>query len=604
MIDKFYIWDVDDIPKSNKKYNTIFWNHFPKRKNGISIPDLVELQDDILKKEYLEVIYNMGNKFCGKKTIIEELQIRKNFSFWWMTLLTEKSNWAKTPQINNIIKVLALQKWLNKNNCKKLLIKSNNPKLIKTIELVCKTKKIKFIELKVDKKKKFIKYNYPFWLKAITWLIREYIYLIPYLFIKKYSFKKFDSSPIIISYFPLEEKELLDEKKINSSFWGPLPEFMNEKISPNWIYLPTRKFNFFKIKTFLKKANNQIHSKSSHIHIASFLTWKASLNTLIDSIKVYKKSYLIKKNSNLTEGILWPLIEDDFNKSLCGSDMVSSIFYFNIFEEAKNLSPKISKVIFLSENQPWEKALIHSFKSKTCKLIGFAHSTIRYWDLRYFNHPKNFKNEFIYKLPIPDQLAVHGKLDKKILSDSGYPPEAIIEVESLRYFYLKKFLHNMNKVTKGKKKLLVLGDYLTEDTKQILSILNDSKSDDVFKKIKIIIKSHPACPIKKADIKGLNAIISESNLGKLISESDVIFTGNISSASLEAYCMRKKIISLKNIKGLNFSPLRGYEGVNFIDNDHTFVKTLKRLLFSSETLESKNYFNLDSDLIRWKEILL
>ena len=47
--------------------------------------------------------------------------------------------------------------------------------------------------------------------------------------------------------------------------------------------------------------------------------------------------------------------------------------------------PKQKVGIYLLENQAWEKSLISSWnKFNHGGLIGVAHSTIRFWDLRYF----------------------------------------------------------------------------------------------------------------------------------------------------------------------------------------------------------------------------
>ena len=58
---------------------------------GISIPSLIVRWRKDFIKEYLGMIYSIG---FNKNSLInthEDLLIRKNFSFWWMTLLAEKS---------------------------------------------------------------------------------------------------------------------------------------------------------------------------------------------------------------------------------------------------------------------------------------------------------------------------------------------------------------------------------------------------------------------------------------------------------------------------------------------------------------------------------
>ena len=63
--------------------------------------------------------------------MIDLLALKPNFSFWWMTLIAQKNNWAKSPQINHMLKD-GLEDWINKNDCKELFI---NTKLLNYSDL-------------------------------------------------------------------------------------------------------------------------------------------------------------------------------------------------------------------------------------------------------------------------------------------------------------------------------------------------------------------------------------------------------------------------------------------------------------------------------------
>ena len=131
--------------------------------------------------------------------------------------------------------------------------------------------------------------------------------------------------------------------------------------------------------------------------------------------------------------------------------MVSSLFYLSLFESIKNDCNPECKIVYLYENQPWESGLISSLKSKKRKLIGFAHSTIRYWDLRYFNDKKCYEGDGIYSKPSPDHYAVNGINDKSMMIKFGYLSEGIYEVESLRYLYLNDVISKFQKIKNQRK---------------------------------------------------------------------------------------------------------------------------------------------------------
>ena len=73
-----------------------------------------------LRTKYLSLIYEFGEAKVNGKRIIDHLIIRQNFSYWWMTPVAEKCNFAKSPQIDNIIKLMALEQWLQDNKYKKI----------------------------------------------------------------------------------------------------------------------------------------------------------------------------------------------------------------------------------------------------------------------------------------------------------------------------------------------------------------------------------------------------------------------------------------------------------------------------------------------------
>ena len=101
---------------------------------------------------------------------------------------------------------------------------------------------------------------------------------------------------------------------------------------------------------------------------------------------------------------------------------------------------------------------LYFFGKKVKKIYGFAHSTIRYWDLRYFNSQNIYKNNSKTLFLFCD-LIVHGKNDLRNMTEFGFPKEKIKEAESLRYIYLNKYLSDSTE-HKMSNTFLVLGEYL------------------------------------------------------------------------------------------------------------------------------------------------
>ena len=108
-----------------------------------------------------------------------------------------------------------------------------------------------------------------------------------------------------------------------------------------------------------------------------------------------------------------------------------------MFESAISNLKQQDKGVYLQENQGWEFAFIHVWKKYFNKqIIGFPHSSVRYWDLRYFYDSRSYDNESNCDLPVPDKIACNGEYVKKMYFMSDFPKKNLIKVESLRYLYL------------------------------------------------------------------------------------------------------------------------------------------------------------------------
>lgn len=613
MNNTLFICDDDLNHKITNEFNYIFWNKSPEREDFyISVPDLVEENSDILKSKYLKFIDDLGNLKINEKTIVETLLIRKELSFWWMTLLTEKSNWAKTPQINNLIKFMAFEIWFRDKKFKKVIINTNNNELFQTFRIFFQQKKIT-IDLYSNKKSFEFKNFFSivlkifFNFKSFLWFLREISFAIPFVFLKNKLEKNNSTEKKITFISYLSEEEFKNSSnKINQNFWGPLPDYLNKKKIPSlWIFLPSRRFKLIKTLKFYKNLKNK-NPYQVHKLLSSYLNLKVVKKVLRDYLLIYKKSNEIIKTIEKFCGYYWPLLKNDSLKSFHSSEAMSSIYSLALFEEVSKKAPLSNKAVFLYENQSWEKGFINSFQSKNIDVIGFAHSTIRYWDLRYFNFNSTEDSERLNSSPNPEPniIAVHGKNDKNLLIKNGYTEKNIIEVESLRYMYLNKHLGSEpRKDNRLKKRLLVVGDFLKKDTEFMLSLMRSNESEEVLKTLDVYIRPHPACPLNESDIKDINASLDLSELGFTLKKADIVFTGNVSSIALEAHTLGKKIITARNFKDLDMSPLRGLDDICFVNDKKTFYKGLKECISSKTENQKYIFFNLDQSLKNWKRVL-
>lgn len=617
-MDSLLVWDEENHPTDD--YDTlIYWSSYTniKKDKIFSLPLLVEEYAESLRSNYLKLIYEFGETRIGNQSIIEYLQIRQNFSYWWMTLLVEKCNYAKSPQIKNIIKLMALEKWLHENSHKKIQLVTLNNELADAFSLLSKKLLIDFEWKKINKEKnspisiKKIFYSLPSIIQQPIWLLRYLVFNWQLKGVGVRQWRESSATTTFVSYLFNIIPEKLKQGEYGSRYWTDMVEVLDKKqYATNWLHiyvksdlLPTAKKAREAIQTF----NRQKDSRQTHATLASFLTITLIFHTLKDCYSILKLKKNVCKVLQSKSDYLWPLFKKDCQESMGGITAANTLLNFNLFERAMRELPIQKRGCYLQENMGWEFGFISAWKSAGHErnLLGFPHTTVIYWDLRNFFDPRSYRRKEQGGLPLPDYVGVNGKKAKQMYIDGGYPVNKLIEVESLRFLYLSYFpAHNNAIDAKGLKNevVLVVGDYLPKNTAKQLKLLSLA-ADNLESSIHIIIKPHPACPIKMQDLPGLNCEISMQPIDELLLISDIVYASSVTSAAVDAYCTGRPVITILDGKSLNMSPLRGASGVQF-------VSTAKELAIAingaevNELEQREDYFYLDVELPRWREWLI
>ena len=165
--------------------------------------------------------------------------------------------------------------------------------------------------------------------------------------------------------------------------------------------------------------------------------------------------------------------------------MIYNLHIIQTIDQILSTIPKQKLGFYLLENQGWEKCLNIMWKRYNHKtLAGYLHSTMRFWDLRYFKCKKEFSSK-----QNPDLFLFNGKYSKKIGIKNNYPIKKSIDVEAVRYNHLLK---SKNKKVK-KSNILIIGDM--NNYKIILYKSNEKIKHQFSNKI-FYYKPHPSNTIK------------------------------------------------------------------------------------------------------------
>jgi surface carbohydrate biosynthesis protein (TIGR04326 family) len=613
---------LDSNEKFSQQNDIVYWNNnqSSNSKKIFSIPKLVEKNADLLRSKYLLLIYDLGQSKSKNKRILDVLEIRPGLSYWWMTLLNEKSNLAKSPQIDNIIKLMAFKDFLVENKYKHFVLSSSDKQLARSMLIMSDQLKIKFVwkQIKQKKSKNNLLYRIykflPYVIQGLIWLLR---YLVSYWRFRGLGVNEWKNSQAkltFVSYLFNLDKDSMDKHSFNSNYWTVLPKVMKKKqIETNWLHIYDRSSLLPDVRSavaVIKGFNKSKKGHQVHTTIHSFISIQIVVSVIKDWFKLIKLEKLIAEPLKSESSIYWPLMERDLSNSLLGPIAVSNLLNLHLFEKAIFDLPKQEKGAYLQENHAWEFAFIYFWRAAGHKpnLFGIPHTVIRFWDLRYYFASKHYdiNNRDFMALPLPDLVCVNGQMAKEMYLKSGYPQNQLVEVEALRYLHLidavehKKINHN--KLINNK--ILVLGDYVKENTDQQMQLLNEAVKNNSTKNNLYIVKPHPACPIVKKDYSEINMNITNDPISTIIKDCSLVYVSSMTSASVDAFCLGKPIVSVFDPKSLNLSPLKGIDGVTFISTSQELEKVLGEIdQIKITNNKERQFFYLDYKIPRWRELL-
>ena len=470
-----------------KEKNLLFWNGDLKEK--YSLIRFIESNKILLRSKYLDFINDLGKKSINNKSLEEISQLENGHNMWEMSTINEK-NIFKSSNIKECLKLLALKLLIKKRNINQVIFFGNSKDIHLSINELCLQNKISYIKLNlvsgsndVSERKKII----PYFLRASMFLIHHIFTKFKTILLSK-NYSIFDKNSLLLMSYFVHLKKVKNKDHIN--LWGDFNRIINlRKKKVNIINDFNPSNDVPDTKTFLKKINLMSDKNNSYIALDRYFSLSDILGVIYNYVYIYfqflklknKKEYFFYNKDKVN---FYYFLKDDFNISFYGEVLVKNLIYMMIFENIFSNIPRQKNLFYLHENQGWEKALFKSwYKYKNGNLIGNINSTIRFWDLRYFQS-KNFdyKNK-----NTPNYILVNGKLSKQIASKSNMVEnkKKIKEIEALRYQYMKK---KPTKLTNSN--VIIFGDISVKENYEICDTLNNL-SPSYIKKFNFYFKPHP-----------------------------------------------------------------------------------------------------------------
>lgn len=593
------LWDRDELPPSTNDY-VVLWNSFSvpgSTHPSISIPEYVEEHSERLRTRFLGFVHDVGNSRSGAKTVLEHLQIRPTFSYWWLTLFAAK-RWHPNSHITEAVKLIAIEEVLAGFKYSEIIVRSENASLHSLVSQLAhsahKSQKFKLMHIA-----KHI-------LRACATLVRQIVLLrnvIPM------TTKQVESDILVFDHLTRFDQDAANNGKFVSQYWDSLQPLLKERNQGvAWIHQFVKTSDQRSPKdaqTILSSINSR--SKQQHFLLEcrpSLRVVKKSLRDYCKLLSAAFKTGQIAECFSLADSQLnlWPLFRDEWYDSLVGSTAVRHLLILSSTEELLSKTPHCETGMYLMENQPWEIALLQGWSAAGHgRIIGLVNAPIRFWDVRYFADRRSLSPKSadrVHFQPQPQEIFVNGPLSRTLLENSGIHPSQISDVEPLMYQYLQNDTSSM--VAQGDD-ILVLGDFFTHLTMRIISLAIESQQLSGDRR-NILFKPHPLNRDLWGDVLGDNFTLTNAPLSELFKLCSIVIAPSASTGALEAYCANKLVVSILDPSTLNFTPLRGVKDAMFAKNCNELAKILTETP-KVKSGDRRQLFFIDADLSRWNRAL-
>ncbi len=611
MNDIVYIWDSKD-PMPSDGGLIITWDFADESEKVISIPVYIEQNEKHIRKRFLNWTFDLGERKFGSIRLIDVLSIDKDFSYWWMSPFIETHPY--NFPVKNAIFLFALDEILKKTAPKSIILKTNQNWLMQTVKDFCKRKGIEFESQKSISLDESIKESATVspnrvMLNALRSIARHIIRIRKYKESPNLSWISDSKSILLSGYFVNFNKTEAEKGIFKSAYWGDLPEMLSQTgYSINWLHHNSYSSALDSLK-LVNNFNEESAGKSFHTFAEGNFSFLIVLRVLIKWIRLNflsLRTRKIEENFSISPSGLsaWPLFKDLWEDWIRGPLSIANLFVLETFKNSLKAAPKQKLGLFISENNAFERAFAYAWKRNGHGLlVGVQHSTIRFWDLRYFNDQRILVDKKSNSLPQADLMAVNGPVAEALLLDSNYPHEQIVQVEALRYLNNESPGILKSTAIGDKTTILVLGDISFESTSATINLLSHLP-DKTKKLLNVLVKPHPICPIKRSDFPSINFELYHGSFNEIFRKECIIYGANPTSSCVDAYMTGLPVIVHHEQSSLNLSPLRGVNSVIFVSGSNDLNNAITEILEKGiKQVKPKDFFWLDKELPKWRAFL-
>lgn len=598
------VWDRDGAPPEGPG-EVWLWRAYAAER---SVPARLEANAERLRAKYLAFVRDIGQARVDGRRIVEHLSLDGEFSFWWMTWIAEKSPF-KSPGVYACLRVLAFEEVLRERRPARVELESPNDDLAEALGGLCAALEIAFARRPGPRAARRRTPSELLGAAAFARQLATRRRLGPGPKPAEFASK---DSVLICSFFAHLDSASCARGEFRSRYWDGLPDALvagGKRV--NWLQQFVHGYssdapNAATSLSWLARFNADAGRQGFHAFLESCLTPALALAAFRDWRALCAAERRLRgavERAFVPEGSaanLWPLLRDDWRRSLSGPAGALNCLWARLFDAAFESMPRQELGLYLYEGQGWEAAFLRAWRRHGHgTAIAVAHSTVPFWHLYNFDDPRVFADPAPTR-PQPDRLAVNGPAATRVFAGVGHPAAALVEVEALRYLGLSTLASvRAPESSAPARNLLVVGDVIAESMSSLLANLEGALKS-LPSGYRITLKPHPLFPVDAAAHPGLPIEkTTAEGLDRILGGFDAAIAANSTSACVDAHLAGLPVIVGLNGSDLNLSPLRGEAGVRFVGT----AAEMADALANARRAPAAEFFHLDANLPRWRRLL-
>jgi surface carbohydrate biosynthesis protein (TIGR04326 family) len=585
------VWHICDgfAQGSHDADVVVAWNEFgDENPTHRSLPDLILHNREHHRRALLDFFRRVETSNHGDVDLVDATTLANGQSYWWMTLVFAK-RWGELGVLPDAVKVLALADMIATEKPARIIIELSDGRSQRSVAATAVINGITH-ETRGARPTEHPKFSA---LRAARMLFTS---LRP----ARRAVAVHDFGTIIADYLFRLEPTSLDGGPFRSQYWGDLPGLLPKGVL--WLHrftphpsIPSRRHARNLLRKFNGESGSDEHVLLDDLHGIPEL--RRALRNYRALRKLNRRLPGIAASFRTPVADLWPVFEHDWEESFRGSHAMSMAILMTTLESRIGAVTAPRMGLYIFENQPWEAAMLHAWRQHhAAPLVAVPHSTIRFWDVRYFVSTGTFDDG---RFAQPDLITANSSSARSVLTEGGWSTDRIREVEGLMYQYLGEHDPECG----SGNDVVVLGEFDSSSTQRYLHFVEAAlrvRAD----KPNVVFKAHPLVDPRSIDTGGLRVAMTTEPVSMLLRRARILVTGASGSTVLEALSRGVPTICVLDPHELDLSSVSHHPILRLVGSGSEFQTAMTELLDRPPRIEgAKPLFHVDASLGRWHALL-